>query len=66
MIKSFFADKKWALWAYGGLLTLIISLVLQTQLNVMINDWYKSFYDLAQNAADYSSYEDGYGYGENR
>ena len=58
MIKSFFADKKWALWAYGGLLTLIISLVFQTQLNVMINEWYKSFYDLAQNAADYSSYDD--------
>ena len=52
MIKSFFADKKWALWAYGGLLTLIISLVFQTQLNVMIHDWYTSFYDLAQKAAD--------------
>lgn len=57
MLKSFFASKKWALWAYGGLLTLIISLVFQTQLNVMINDWYKSFYDLAQNAGDYSTYE---------
>ena len=57
MLKSFFASKKWALWAYGGLLTLIISLVFQTQLNVMINDWYKSFYDLAQNAGDYSTYD---------
>lgn len=58
MISSFFASKKWALWAYGGLLLLVLSLVVQTHLNVAINDWYKSFYDLAQNASDYSEFKE--------
>ena len=58
MISSFFASKKWALWAYGGLLVLVLSLVIQTRLNVAINDWYKSFYDLAQNASDYSNFKE--------
>lgn len=49
MIRAFFSDKKWALWAYGGIAFIIISLVLQTQLNVAINNWYKDFYDMMQN-----------------
>ena len=41
MIKSFFASRKWALWAYGGAFIIIIALVYQTHLNVAINNWYK-------------------------
>jgi peptide/bleomycin uptake transporter len=53
MIKSFFQDKKWRLWAWGGLFILIISLWIQVSLTVAINTWYGGFYDLLQNAADY-------------
>lgn len=54
MFSSFFKDKKWSLWAYGGLFIIIISLILQTRLNVAINDWYKNFYDILQNVKDHS------------
>jgi len=53
MIKSFFKEKKWRLWAWGGLLLLIISLWFQVQMTVAINTWYGKFYDLLQNAGDY-------------
>ena len=55
MLKSFFLEKKWRLWSWGGLLLLIISLWLQVQMTVAINSWYGKFYDLLQKAADYSS-----------
>ncbi|EAJ5693975.1 putative transporter [Campylobacter fetus] len=54
MFSSFFKSKKWSLWAYGGLLVIVISLVLQTRLNVAINDWYKNFYDILQNVKEHS------------
>lgn len=54
MIKSFFASKKWALWAYGGGLLLFIMLYAQVQFNVMINEWYKSFYDIMQEVQKHS------------
>ena len=47
MIKSFFASRKWALWAYGGAFIIIIALVYQTHLNVAINNWYKDFYEIS-------------------
>jgi peptide/bleomycin uptake transporter len=53
MIKSFFKEKKWRLWSWGGLLLLIISLWFQVQMTVAINTWYGKFYDLLQNAGDY-------------
>jgi len=53
MIKSFFLEKKWRLWSWGGLLLLIISLWFQVQMTVAINTWYGKFYDLLQNAGDY-------------
>ena len=53
MIKSFYATRQWALWAYGGGLLLFTSLWLQVQMTVAINTWYGGFYDLLQNAADY-------------
>lgn len=55
MFKSFFYSKKWALWAYGGMVFLFALLVFQTQLNVAINDWYKDFYDMLQNAQKHTS-----------
>ena len=55
MIKSFYNSKKWFLWAYGGGFLLILSLWLQVQMTVALNEWYRDFYDLIQNAADYKN-----------
>ena len=61
MIKSFFLNKKWALWAWGGFLFIIGSLLAQTWIDVKINEWYKGFYDLLQKAteSDVSEFYDG-------
>ena len=48
MLKSFFLNKKWALWAWGGFAFIILSLLAQTYIDVRINEWYKGFYDLLQ------------------
>jgi len=53
MLKSFFLEKKWRMWSWGGLLLLIVSLWFQVQMTVAINTWYGKFYDLLQNAGDY-------------
>jgi peptide/bleomycin uptake transporter len=53
MLKSFFLEKKWRLWSWGGLFLLIASLWFQVQMTVAINTWYGKFYDLLQNAGDY-------------
>jgi len=53
LIRSFFATRKWALWAWGGLFILLSSLWMQVSLTVAINTWYGSFYDLMQNSASY-------------
>ena len=53
MLKSFFLEKKWRLWSWGGLLLLIASLWFQVQMTVAINTWYGKFYELVQNAGDY-------------
>ena len=55
MIKAFFASRKWALWAWGGLTVLLSSLWLQVSITVMINEWYGGFYDLMQNSGSYVS-----------
>lgn len=54
MIKAFFWNKKWALWAYGGSVFLIFSLYAQVHMSVLINEWYGGFYDLLQTAATYT------------
>ena len=46
MFKSFFLNKKWLLWSWGGGLFLILSLLIQVTITVKINEWYKGFYDL--------------------
>jgi peptide/bleomycin uptake transporter len=53
MIKSFFLDKKWRLWAWGGLAFIISSLIAQTYIDVQINEWYKGFYDILQRATEH-------------
>ena len=54
MVKAFYKSREWALWAYGGGALLFISLWLQVQMTVAINEWYGGFYDLLQNAASFS------------
>ncbi|MFX3627158.1 putative transporter [Campylobacter sp. LH-2024] len=48
MFRSFFASKKWALWAYLGLFLLLLFLYLQTSFNVALNSWYNDFYNAIQ------------------
>ena len=52
MMKSFFMNRKWALWAYGVGAAILVSVYLQVQFTVIINDWYRDFYDLLQIAAE--------------
>ena len=52
MWRSFFTDRKWILWSWGGFLFIIISLFSQTWIDVKINEWYKDFYDLLQKAPE--------------
>ena len=61
MLKSFFFSKKWRLWAWGGFVFIIGSLLAQTWIDVKINEWYKGFYDLLQKATerDVSEFYDG-------
>ena len=52
MWRSFFTDKKWLLWSWGGFAFIILSLLAQTYIDVKINEWYKGFYDLLQKAPE--------------
>ena len=52
MWRSFFTDRKWLLWSWGGFLFIIVSLFSQTWIDVKINEWYKDFYDLLQKAPE--------------
>lgn len=54
MFKSFFGDRKWALWAYGGAIVLLVALFVQVELTVKINEWYGAFYDLLQKAEEHT------------
>ena len=45
---KFFTTKGYLLWAWGGALAIIGSLWYQVQVNVKINEWFGSFYDLIQ------------------
>ena len=52
MWRSFFKDKKWFYWSYGGGTFILVLLILQTYLDVLFNSWYKDFYDLLQKATE--------------
>ena len=54
MLKSFFLNKKWLLWSWGGAFLLAVSLLVQVTITVKINQWYKGFYDVLQKPMDYS------------
>src|SRR3989344_5143294 len=54
MIRAFFLNKKWMLWAYGGGVFLFCSLYAQVHMSVLINDWYGGFYDMLQKATEHS------------
>jgi len=47
---DFFKQRKWFLWAYVGSLFIISTLWYQVQLDVKINEWFGSFYDMIQQA----------------
>lgn len=60
MIKSFFWSRKWALWAYGGGLTLILFSYSLVHLSVLFNKWQRDFYNIMQVPKKYTL-QDFYG-----
>lgn len=48
MFRSFFLSRRWALWAWGGLLVLVALVFITVQQTVRLNTWYGEFYDLLQ------------------
>jgi len=57
MIKSFFWNKKWFWWAYGGGLILILMSYGQVHLSVLFNEWQRNFYNIMQKPAKYTFQE---------
>ncbi|MBE8159008.1 MAG: putative transporter [Betaproteobacteria bacterium] len=49
MLKSFFGDKKWALWAWGGGALLCALVVVEVRVIVWLNGWYRKTWDFLQN-----------------
>ena len=47
---KFFTNNKWFLWAYLGSAVILISIWLQVQIDVKINEWFGEFYDMIQKA----------------
>lgn len=54
MFKTFFLNKEWLYWAWGGMLLLIISTGVQTGFSVLLNDWYGRFYDILGNPKEHT------------
>jgi len=48
MFRCFFASRAWALWAWGGLLGMVLLVYITVQQTVKLNEWYGGFYDLLQ------------------
>ena len=46
----FFTSKRWALWSYLGSAFIISTLWFQVQIDVKINEWFGSFYNMIQKA----------------
>lgn len=44
------SDHKWALWSVGGSALIVFATWFQVQLDVMINEWFGTFYDMVQQA----------------
>jgi peptide/bleomycin uptake transporter len=54
MIRAFFWSKRWALWAYGGGILILVSLYAQVYMSVLFNKWYGRFYDMMQSIENYT------------
>jgi len=54
MIRAFFASKKWFIWAYGGGLFILTSLYGQVYAAVLVNEWYRTFFDMLQRPDPYT------------
>ncbi|MEM7172817.1 MAG: peptide antibiotic transporter SbmA [Pseudomonadota bacterium] len=52
MFKSFFADKRWFHWSLLGSVIILLTTWYKVQLDVKINEWFGSFYNLVQEALD--------------
>ena len=50
MFASFFKSREWALWAWPGAMIIVLGTWYQVQVDVAINEWFGSFYDMVQNA----------------
>ena len=50
MWRSYFTERKWLLWSWGGFAFIILSLLAQTYIDVKINEWFGVFYDMIQKA----------------
>ena len=48
MFKSFYASRGWLLWSYPGAALILLATWYQVQLDVRINEWFGSFYNLVQ------------------
>ena len=47
---NFFTNKKWFLWSWLGSVIILGSLWVQTTIDVKINEWFGTFYDMIQKA----------------
>jgi peptide/bleomycin uptake transporter len=54
MIRAFFASKKWFIWAYGGGIFILASLYGQVYVAVLVNEWYRSFFDMLQRPGEHT------------
>ena len=54
MFSSFFKSKKYAFFAYSGLIFIILVQIFEVDLMVQYNKWNRSFYDLAQDAKNHT------------
>ena len=47
---KFFTQRKWQLWSWIGSFVILLSLWVQVQIDVKINEWFGQFYDMIQKA----------------
>ncbi|HEY8360287.1 MAG TPA: SbmA/BacA-like family transporter, partial [Ramlibacter sp.] len=50
MFRSFFLSRRWMLWSILGTALILLATWYRVQLDVQINEWFGSFYDLVQKA----------------
>src|SRR6478735_2172473 len=50
MFRSFFLNRRWFAWSVLGTALILFAVWYRVQLDVQINEWFGTFYDLVQNA----------------